>query len=74
MKKITFCLAAAFLFACGNDTSTTTDDTTTTPTTPVENVNGNVPDTTNSITPGVTNKTPDSSHLRDSLRGDSARR
>lgn len=56
MKKvIASLLTVCFFAACGNDNTTKSEsDTTTTTTGPgtpaVENVNGNVPDTTNSVT------------------------
>ncbi|WP_121354184.1 hypothetical protein [Flavisolibacter nicotianae] len=56
MKKVfSSLLAVCLLAACGNDkttkSETETNSTTTGPGTPaVENVNGNVPDTANSVT------------------------
>ncbi|HEX2609018.1 MAG TPA: hypothetical protein VHK91_16660 [Flavisolibacter sp.] len=66
MKLLFALLIMAGLASCSNDsTTTTTSDSSTTTTNPtgVENVNGNVPDTTNSIqlsTSGDTTKTKDS--------------
>jgi len=56
----------ALLASCsnGSDTPTTTTTNEASPNTPVENVNGNVPDTTNSISPGNRDKTRvDSSYI-----------
>ena len=74
MKKISVCILTALLFSCSDGTDKTTTGESAPGTAPIENVNGNVPDTTNSISPDNTTKVPDSSHLKDSLRKDSARR
>lgn len=51
MKKILFGFLVLALAACNNSSeSTTTTDTTVNNTSGVENVNGNLPDTTNTIT------------------------
>lgn len=53
MKKISIALLVFVLAACGNNNKTenkSATDTTTNNTTGVENVNGNLPDTTNTIT------------------------
>ncbi|MDQ3682552.1 MAG: membrane lipoprotein lipid attachment site-containing protein [Bacteroidota bacterium] len=51
MKKILFGLIVFVLAACNNNSeSTTITDTTVSNTSGVENVNGNLPDTTNTIT------------------------
>jgi PBP1b-binding outer membrane lipoprotein LpoB len=59
-----------FLASCGNNTATTTttQDSAATPNpTNVQNVNGNMPDTSGSMT--LNNDLPkDSSHVKDSLR------
>lgn len=61
----------AFLASCSNSTTTTTTTTTdssgsSNAATPVENVNGNVPDTNNSVTPGTMKKNVDSTYAKDS--------
>ena len=50
MKKIFSILLLAVFFACNNDNTTTEEGTTTAPVTPgIDNVNGNIPDTTETI-------------------------
>jgi len=70
MKKIfLFILAIGFLIACNNSstTSTSADSTTTNSNTNVENVNGNVPDTTSGMT--LNQSLPvDSSRMKDSSK------
>jgi len=67
MKNILPCLLFVCLSSC-SDGTTTTDESAGTTATPVENVNGNIPDTTNSVSLDNSNKTPDSSHLKDSTK------
>jgi len=70
MKKlVAFILAASFLTACNNSSNTTTsgDSATAPANTNVENVNGNVADTTSGMT--LNQSLPvDSSRLKDSLK------
>ncbi|HYO22686.1 MAG TPA: hypothetical protein VER36_09780 [Flavisolibacter sp.] len=62
MKKLLYLPVIGFLLSCGNDTVKTE----TTPASPaVENVEGNIPDSTNSVNLNGTLPV-DSSHLRDS--------
>jgi len=50
MKKTFFALLVLFFVSCNNDSkSSTSEDTTVTNISGVENVNGNIPDTTNTI-------------------------
>ena len=72
MKKNLFILAfVAFFASCGNDgTSTSETDSTSAPgtsTPAVENVNGNVPDTTNSVS--LNKPLPTDTLAKDSVRG-----
>lgn len=70
MKKIFFGVMVFSLAACNNNSeSDTAADTTVSNTTAVENVNGNIPDTTNTITidGGKPDTTVDSSNKRDSV-------
>jgi hypothetical protein len=74
MKKIlSFIVLCNFIFACNNSSdSSTSKDSTTTNQTNVENVNGNVPDSTSGI--NLNHSLPiDSSRMKDSLKKDSAR-
>jgi hypothetical protein len=71
MKKLFFIFVIAqFILACNNssESSTTSTDSTTAPSpTNVDNVNGNVPDTTSGMT--LNRSLPvDSSNLKDSTR------
>jgi len=68
MKKLVTGFLAIMLFSCSNgDHVAPTNESA--PNTPnVENVNGNMPDTTNSIKLGKPDTTPDSVHLKDSLK------
>jgi|GEM_PF-2031110 len=70
MKKlVAFILAASFLTACNNSSNTTmsADSATAPANTNVENVNGNVADTTSGMT--LNQSLPvDSSRLKDSLK------
>jgi hypothetical protein len=69
MKKLSFGLLFAFFFSCSdNKTTTTTTEEGSATTAPVENVNGNIPDTTNGVSPSTMTQTPDSTHLKDSAR------
>ena len=76
MKKLCSILALCFFAACGNSDSATSDaDTTkTAPATPgIENVNGNLPDTTDGLR--LNSPLPVDSITTDSVRGpDSAAR
>ena len=71
MKKL-FIAGGIFVLASCNSDSTgeiTEDSTATTTTQAIENVNGNIPDTSNSIK--IPDKTPtdiDSTHIKDSLK------
>jgi len=70
MKKLfLFIIAVNFLIACNNSshTTTSTDSATTNASTNVENVNGNVPDTTSGMT--LNQSLPvDSSRLKDTSK------
>jgi hypothetical protein len=67
MKQILICAAAVFLFACSNQSKT--PDTNESPGAPnVQNVNGNVPDTSNSVDLSGSGKPVDSSYAKDSMR------
>jgi hypothetical protein len=71
MKKLfLFIAGTSFLVACNNNSSTTTpssDSSVTPANTNVENVNGNIPDTTSGMT--LNHSLPvDSSHLKDSSK------
>jgi hypothetical protein len=75
MKSFLFCCLVVFLVSCSDGTKTTTDSNgSSNAVTPLENVNGNIPDTVNSVTPGTVNKGVDSSHVKDSAAKDSARK
>lgn len=65
MKKSAVLLSAVLFFACsdGDNTSTTNDTNATS--VPIENVNGNIPDTVNSVSPV---KPEMDSALKDSTR------
>jgi hypothetical protein len=66
MKKLAVCLLTGFFFSClDGDKTTTTNDTDAT-SVPVENVNGNLPDTTNSVSPVEPER--DSSIVKDTTR------
>jgi hypothetical protein len=74
MKKLfSIIVLCNFIFACNNSSdSSTSKDSTTTNQTNVENVNGNVPDSTSGI--NLNHSLPiDSSRMKDSLKKDSAR-
>ncbi|MGN6542734.1 MAG: hypothetical protein ACTHKY_18140 [Ginsengibacter sp.] len=64
MKKyfIVIVLFSATLFACNNNKKSESKDSETYRTVPVPNVNGNIPDTNNSI--DLSTKKTDSPHLR----------
>jgi hypothetical protein len=66
MKKITVCLLTGFFFSCSNGDTTTTTTESTSPSVPIENVNGNIPDTTNSVSLDKT--ATDSTEVKDSTR------
>lgn len=68
MKKAVIISVATFvIFSCtSNDKKTTTDDTKNSNQVGVPNVNGNIPDTTNSINLGANKK--DSATTKDSAR------
>jgi hypothetical protein len=70
MKNFLFIGLIAIVASCSNggDTPTTTTTNEASPSTPVENVNGNVPDTTNSISPGSRDKTKVDSSYVDSTK------
>jgi len=75
MKKLSFLFAlSSFILACNNSgTSTTSADSTSTNPTNIENVNGNIPDSTSGMT--LNQSLPiDSSRLKDSAGKDSSRR
>ena len=66
MKKLFSLLVIGFLFSCGNG-KTDANKTESPVTPPVDNVNGNIPDSTNSI--NLNQPLPiDSSHLNDSTQ------
>jgi hypothetical protein len=67
MKKLFYLAVLGFTFSC-SDNKTNTTTTESTPVTPAaDNVNGNIPDSTNNIK--LNQQLPvDSSHLRDSTR------
>ena len=74
MKKLFFFIVLCnFFFACNNSSdSSTSKDSTTTNQTNVENVNGNVPDTTSGT--NLNHPLPvDSSRVKDSAKKDSMR-
>lgn len=74
MKHLACGLLLVIMASCSSGTTTTTTTTTTdsnggsNAAAPVENVNGNVPDTTNTVTPGTLKKNVDSSYAKDSLK------
>ena len=74
MKKVFSILALCAFAACGNDSTTSDTETKSAPVTPgIENVNGNVPDTTSAIQ--LNKPLPIDSITKDSVRGpDSAAR
>lgn len=75
-KNLFYLLAIAFLSSCGNSgTSKSESDSATNPSSPaVENVNGNIPDSTNTV-PLNGQSLPVDSISKDSVRGpDSARK
>ena len=65
MRVILFSLACSFLFSCGDGEDHTTNAEGPAMA-PVENVNGKIPDTTNSVTIGE--PSTDSSTVQDSIR------
>jgi hypothetical protein len=69
-KNLFFLLAIVFLASCGNSSTTTTesDSTTNTGAAAVENVDGNIPDSTNSV-PLNGQPLPVDSITTDSVRG-----
>jgi hypothetical protein len=74
MKRIfSFVVVCNLILACNSSSnSSTSTDSTTTNQTNVENVNGNVPDSTSGI--NLNHSLPvDSSRMKDSLKKDSAR-
>ena len=72
MKKLLSFLALAMFLSCSDDkTTTTTTEEGAATTAPIENVNGNIPDTTNSVSPSSLTEIPDSTHLKDSTKKDS---
>ena len=75
MKSFLFCCLVVFLVSCSDGTKTTTDSNgSSNAVTPLENVNGNIPDTVNSVTPGTVKKSVDSTYAKDSTVKDSARK
>ncbi|MGN6402473.1 MAG: hypothetical protein ACTHMD_18590 [Flavisolibacter sp.] len=77
MKSFLFCCLVVFFVSCsdGTTTTTTTDSNgSSNAVTPLENVNGNIPDTINSVTPGTVKKGVDSSYAKDSTVKDSLRK
>jgi PBP1b-binding outer membrane lipoprotein LpoB len=66
MKKVAVCLLAGFFFSCsGGDTTTKTNEQSN-PSVPIENVNGNIPDTVNSVS--IEKPQTDSVTVKDSTR------
>jgi hypothetical protein len=62
MSKILIGLAVLFLAACNNDSkSSSSEDTTVSNMSGVENVNGNIPDTTNTLTVEGSSQSTDAS-------------
>ena len=75
MKSFLFCCLVVFFVSCSDGTTTTTDSNgSSNAVTPLENVNGNIPDTINSVTQGTVKKGVDSSYARDSTVKDSLRK
>lgn len=70
MKNYLIVGMIAFLASCsnGSDSSSPTTTNEASPNTPVENVNGNVPDTINSISPDTRDKTKIDSSYVDSTK------
>lgn len=72
MKHLACGLLLVIMASCSSGTTTTTTTTDSNggsnAAAPVENVNGNVPDTTNTVTPGTPKKNVDSSYAKDSLK------
>ncbi|MGZ3838885.1 MAG: hypothetical protein ACXVBI_09965 [Flavisolibacter sp.] len=73
MKHLACGLLLVIMASCSSGTTTTTTTTTdsnggSNAAAPVENVNGNVPDTTNTVTPGTPKKNVNSSYAKDSLK------
>lgn len=68
MKKLAVCLLTGFFFSCsdGDTTTTTTTNEPNSTSVPIENVNGNIPDTVNSVSP--TKPETDSTVTKDSVR------
>ncbi len=68
MKKIFFIiLLPAVIFSCSSNDKKTTEDTKTTNEAGVQNVNGNIPDTTNAINLS-THKTDTTGKLKDTVK------
>jgi hypothetical protein len=74
MKKVFSILALCAFAACGSDNTTSDAETKSAPVTPgIENVNGNIPDTTDALR--LNSPLPTDSITKDSVRGpDSAAR
>jgi len=70
MKYYILMAMMVFVVSCSNgtDKSTTTTTNEASPNTPVENVNGNVPDTINSVSPDNRDKTRIDSSYVDSTK------
>jgi hypothetical protein len=67
MKKLAVCLLTGFFFSCsGGDTTTTKTNEQANPSVPIENVNGNIPDTINSVS--IEKPQTDSVTVKDSTR------
>ncbi|MGN6163268.1 MAG: hypothetical protein ACTHOF_01905 [Flavisolibacter sp.] len=77
MKSFLFFCLVFFFVSCsdGTTTTTTTDSNgSSNAVTPLENVNGNIPDTINSVTPGTVKKGIDSTYAKDSTARDSTKK
>lgn len=66
MKKIAVCLLTGFFFSCSDGVTTTKTNEQSNPKVPIENVNGNIPDTVNSVS--IEKPKTDSVTVKDSTR------
>lgn len=66
MKKLAVCLVTGFFVSCSGGSTTTKTNEESNPKVPIENVNGNIPDTVNSVS--IEKPKTDSVTVKDSTR------